>query len=44
MSADQGDSIGNHWIGVFYHEGFGVTKNLDKAVEYLTKGVATGNG
>lgn len=27
MSAEQGDVIGMHWIGVFYHEGYGVTKN-----------------
>ena len=44
MSADQGDVIGNHWIGVFYHEGFGVVKNLEKAIEYLTVGVNAGNG
>ena len=35
MSAEQGDVIGLHWIGVFYHEGFGVAKNIEKAVEYL---------
>ena len=43
-SAEQGDVIGTHWIGVFYHEGFGVTKNLQKAVEYLAKAAAAGNG
>lgn len=43
-SAEQGDVIGTHWIGVFYHEGFGVTKNLQKATEYLAKAAAAGNG
>jgi TPR repeat protein len=23
-SAEQGDILGCHWLGVFYHEGFGV--------------------
>mgnify|MGYP003343609829 CR=1 FL=1 len=27
-SAEQGDVIGLHWMGVFYHEGFGVAKNI----------------
>ena len=31
MSAEQGDVIGSHWIGVFYHEGFGVSKDIGKA-------------
>ena len=43
-SAEQGDIIGTHWLGVFYHEGFGVTKNIDKAIEHLTKSAAAGNG
>jgi len=43
-SAEQGDVIGTHWIGVFYHEGFGVAKNIDKAIEYLTKAAEMGNG
>ena len=43
MSADQGDVIGMHWIGVFYHEGFGVTKDLTKAVEFLLKAAEAGN-
>jgi len=29
---------------VFYHEGFGLNKNLDKAIEYLTKAADAGNG
>jgi TPR repeat protein len=44
MSAEQGDVIGLHWMGVFYHEGFGVSKNLDKAIEYLTRAADMGNG
>lgn len=31
-------------MGVFYHEGFGVSKNLKTAIEYLTKAAAAGNG
>ena len=43
-SADLGDVIGNHWIGVFKHEGFGVAKNIDAAMENLMVGVNAGNG
>jgi TPR repeat protein len=43
-SSESGDIIGSHWIGVFYHEGFGVTKNVKKAIEYLSKAAAAGNG
>lgn len=43
-SSEQGDVIGTHWMGVFYHEGFGLNKNLDKAIEYLTKAADAGNG
>jgi len=31
-------------MGVFYHLGFGVSKNLTKAVENLTRSAKTGNG
>jgi hypothetical protein len=34
-SAEKGDIIGCHWMGVFYDEGFGVNKNLEKAVSFL---------
>ena len=44
MSAEQGDQLGAHWMGVFYHLGFGVAKNLDKAVELLKKAARAGNG
>lgn len=44
MSAEQGCQVGIHWIGVFYHLGFGLSKNLDKAIEYLTKSAKFGNG
>ena len=43
-SAEQNDVIGTHWMGVFYHEGFGVAKNIDKAVDYLTRASEMGNG
>jgi TPR repeat protein len=44
MSAEQGDVIGTHWLGVFYHEGFGVNKNITKAIELLQRSGAAGNG
>jgi TPR repeat protein len=31
-------------MGVFYDEGFGVNKNLEKAVGYLNKSAEAGNG
>ena len=31
-------------MGVFYHIAFGVAKNVDKAIEYLTKSARAGNG
>jgi len=31
-------------MGVFMHEGFGVSKNLGKAVEYLSSAGDQGNG
>lgn len=40
QSADQGNVIGIHFMGVFYHHAFGVAKNIEKAVEYLTKSAA----
>jgi TPR repeat protein len=43
MSADQGDQLGIHWIGVFHHLAVGVPKNVAKAIEYLTKSSKTGN-
>lgn len=43
-SAEQGDVIGCHWIGVFYQEGFGLSKDVKKAVEYLSKAADAGNG
>lgn len=44
ISAEQGDVIGTHWMGVFYHEGWGVAKNIEKAVEFLTRSANAGNG
>lgn len=44
ISADEGDVIGMHWVGVFYHEGYGVGKNIEKAINYLEKAAAAGNG
>lgn len=31
-------------MGVFYHEGWGVGKNVDKAIDYLTRAAEAGNG
>lgn len=44
LSADQGCLVGTHWMGVFYMEGFGVAKSLDKAEEMLLKAAKMGNG
>ena len=44
MSAEQGCIIGTHWMGVFYQEGFGVARNLTKAIELLKKAARAGNG
>lgn len=43
ISAEQEDVVGMHWIGVFYHEGFGVSKDIGKAIEFLTKAADAGN-
>lgn len=44
MSAERGDQLGIHWMGVFYHLGFGVQRNVEKAIEYLRKSSKVGNG
>ena len=44
MSAEQGCLVGTHWMGVFYMEGFGVARNLDKAEQMLLKAAKAGNG
>lgn len=31
-------------MGVFYHMGFGVAKNEEKSIDYLTKAAKVGNG
>lgn len=41
--ADLGDQIGLYWTGVLYAKGNGTEKNLDKAIEYLTKASEAGN-
>lgn len=43
LSAEQGDIVGMHWIGVFYHDGFGVSKDTGKAKGFLEKAAALGN-
>jgi len=43
-SAEQGCIIGTHWMGVFYQEGFGVARNLNKSIELLKKAARAGNG
>ena len=44
MSADQECLVGSHWMGVFYMEGFGVPKNLEKAETLLQRAAKMGNG
>lgn len=43
QSARLGCLIGMHWMGVFYQEGFGVTRNLEKAIDMLKKAAKSGN-
>ena len=43
MSSEMGCLIGKHWSGVFSMEGFGVSKNLDKAIDLLTQAAKMGN-
>lgn len=43
-SSDGGDIVGKHWLGVFYHEGFGVNKNVGKAIDLLNEAAKQGNG
>jgi TPR repeat protein len=33
-----------HWMGVFYTMGFGVSKNVEKAITFLKKSAKEGNG
>ncbi|TNV72802.1 hypothetical protein FGO68_gene17252 [Halteria grandinella] len=44
ISAEQGDMLGVHWMGVFYHLAFGVGKDIPKAIEYLKRAAKEGNG
>ena len=43
MSAEQGDQLGIHWLGVFYHLAFGLPKNVPKAIDLLTTSAKQGN-
>ena len=43
MSAEYGCLVGKHWSGVFCMEGYGVPKNLDKALRYLNEAAKAGN-
>ena len=43
MSSEMGDLIGKHWSGVFCMEGFGVSKNYDKAIRLLNEAAKMGN-
>jgi TPR repeat protein len=44
LSAEQDDLVGLHWMGVFLYEGFGVSKDTERAIEFLTKAANSGNG
>jgi hypothetical protein len=35
--------LGIHWIGVFYHLAFGLSKNVPKAIEFLNISDKAGN-
>ena len=43
QSAEQGDILATHFCGTFTHLGFGVSKNLSKAVELLSKSADAGH-
>lgn len=43
ISAEQGDIVGMHWLGVFYHDAFGVSKDIEKAIQYLKQAAELGN-
>ena len=43
ISAEQVCQVRLHWLGVFYIVGYGVTKNLEKAIEYLQQSAKQGN-
>ena len=43
-AGEQGCLVGQHWMGVFYMEGYGVARNLDKAEQNLLKAAKMGNG
>ena len=42
-AAEQGCQLSKHWLGVFYHRGQGVTKNIPKALEFLSVSHKAGN-
>ena len=42
-AAEQGDVIGLHWMGVYYMEAHGVSKNLEKSESMLIKAHKAGN-
>lgn len=44
QSAEQGCLVGQHWMGVFYMEGFGVARNVEKAEANLLRAAKAGNG
>ena len=41
--AEQGDLIGNYWVGCLYWEGKGTTKDVPKAIEHLKVASELGN-
>ena len=43
MSAQMGCLVGKHWSGVFCMEGYGVSKDVNKAISYLNEAAKAGN-
>ena len=35
IAREEGCLLGSHWMGVFYHKGFGVAKNVKKSIDCL---------
>jgi TPR repeat protein len=44
IAAEQGCVVGQHWMGVYYMEGFGVSQDLNKAEQMLLQAYKAGNG
>jgi TPR repeat protein len=44
ISSSGGNAIGSFWLGLFYHWGFGIKEDLDKAIIFLNEAAKQGHG